>query len=166
MRVVAYFESAEDFERAGVAAEHAGWRIVGACAPAFNERVLDAAHATRSPVAAAALAGGFVGLLSGLLLTVGTVREWPTLIVSGKPLISVPPFLIIMFELSILVASVAALWSFLSASARARRTERDACDETTSDNRLSMLLEADAHQAGALDDLLRRTAPSAWRTVS
>src|SRR5689334_13686840 len=140
MRVVAYFGSPQELERAGREAERSGWRIVGASSPAFNEKVLIAARATRSPVAGIALAGGVLGILAGLLLTIGTVREWPELIVSGKPLISMPPFLIIVFESTILMASIAAMWSFLAASARARRTARDASDPSTTDNRLSLLL--------------------------
>src|SRR3954467_11741467 len=121
MRVVAYFDSAQQLERAGREAEDAGWRGVGAGAPAFNDAVLDAAHATESPVAIVALIGGLAGVLAGALLTVGTVREWPGLIVGGKPLIAVPPFLVITFELTILLASIAGVCSFLVAARRARR---------------------------------------------
>jgi len=166
MRVVAYFDSVQQLERAAREAEDAGWRVVGACAPAFNDKVLEVAHATGSPVAAVALIGGIAGVLSGALLTVGTVGEWPGLIVGGKPLISVPPFLVITFELSILLASIAGVWSFLAAARRARRTAGAACDESTSDNRLSLLFESGAVRTGRVDDLLRRIGASAWQRVS
>ena len=165
MRIVAYFDSVQQLERAGRAAENAGWRIVGACSPAFNETVLESAHATRSPVAAAALIGGIVGLASGLVLTVATVREWPELIVSGKPLVSVPPILIIIFELTILGASVAAAVSFLAASARARRVAHDCWDNSTTDNRFSLLLEGAARSSAPLDDAIRAIHAREWRQV-
>ena len=165
MRVVAYFESVESLEHAAHKAGTAGWRVVGACAPAFNDRVLHAAHATRSPVAAAALAGGIVGLLAGGVLTVGTVRQWPGLIVGGKPLVSVPPFLIIMFELTILVAALGVAWSFLVACARERRAAHGACDAATSDNRFSLLLEAPAVETSVNRDALRRLGANEWRRL-
>jgi hypothetical protein len=166
MRVVAYFDSAQQLERAGREAEDAGWRVVGACAPAFNDAVLEAAHATESPVAIVALIGGVAGVLAGALLTVGTVREWPGLIVGGKPVIAVPPFLVITFELTILLASIAGVCSFLVAARRARRAAGEACDESTSDNRLSLLFESGAVRAGHVDDLLGRIGATAWRRVS
>jgi hypothetical protein len=166
MRVVAYFDSVHQLERAGRAAEDAGWRVVGGCAPAFNDKVLEAAHATESPVAIVALIGGVAGVLAGALLTVGTARQWPALIVGGKPLIAVPPFLVITFELTILLASIAAVWSFFAAAKRARAVARDASDESTSDNRLSLLFESGAARTGQVDDLLERIGATAWRRVS
>jgi hypothetical protein len=165
MRIVAYFESIQGLERAAGAADAAGWRVVGACAPAFNERVLAAAHATHSPVAAAAVIGGIVGLLSGVLLTVGTVRAWPGLIVGGKPLVSVPPFLIITFELTILFGAVACIGAFLVASARERRTAQAASDRATTDSRFSLLLESTETQADMGAEAVRRLGVSEWRRL-
>jgi hypothetical protein len=166
MRVVAYFESVPDLERAARDARLEGWRVLAACSPAFDEQVLEAVRATRSPVAMSGLLGGIAGLISGLLLTIGTVREWPGLIVSGKPLISMPPFLIIVFELTILGASIGAVWSFLVASVRARRDGDAAWDVTTTDDRFSLLLEPLDAVAERQDAVLRRLRSSAWRRVS
>jgi hypothetical protein len=165
MRVVAYFKSVPALERAAREADRTGWRVVSACSPAFNETLLEAAHATRSPVASAALVGGIAGLVMGLVLTVGTVRQWPGLIVGGKPLVSMPPFLIIMFELTILVAAVAAAWSFLSSAARARRDARGACDATTTDNRFSLLLEGAGADPRRLGEELTRLDACEWRRI-
>jgi Protein of unknown function (DUF3341) len=165
MRVVAYFDSADQLERAGRDAERAGWRVLSACSPAFSDKVVETAHATRSPVAAAALVGGVLGIGSGFALTIGTVREWPELIVGGKPLVSMPPFLIIVFELAILVASIAAVATFLIASARARRRAREAWDPSTTDDRFSLLLDSVSSPVNTIDDSLRRLRATAWRRV-
>jgi hypothetical protein len=58
-----------------------------------------------SPVRAFALFGGILGALSGAALTVGTALNWP-LVTGGKPIISIPPFLIIVFELTILFGGI------------------------------------------------------------
>ena len=56
--------------------------------------------------------GAFTGLLSGFGLTIYTVWSWPV-ITGGKPLISLPPFTIIAFELTILFGAVLSLLGFL-----------------------------------------------------
>jgi hypothetical protein len=165
MRIVAYFASLPALERAAHAAPRAGWRTVAVRSPAFDERVLEIGHATHSPVPIVAMAGGVAGLLAGLVLTVGTVRQWPGLIVSGKPLVSVPPFLIIMFELTILIASIGAVWSFLAASARARRATGDATDPLTTDNLFSLTLESADGEIEVTDDAVRGLEATKWRQV-
>ncbi len=57
------------------------------------------------------LGGGLTGFISGFALTIGTVLAWP-LITSGKPLISIPPFIVIAFELTILFGALASLTGF------------------------------------------------------
>ena len=57
------------------------------------------------------LMGGITGVLTGLAVTVGTSWEW-NLIVGGKPVVSLPPFIIIMFELMILFGGLSAALSF------------------------------------------------------
>jgi hypothetical protein len=49
--------------------------------------------------------GALVGLLSGVALTVGTSLAWP-LVTGGKPIVSVPPFVIVTFELTVLIGSL------------------------------------------------------------
>ena len=55
--------------------------------------------------------GAVTGAATGFGLTIGTVMSWP-LITGGKPLISLPPFLIIVFELTILLGAVASILGF------------------------------------------------------
>lgn len=163
-RIVAIFESPQDVQRAAAASEEAGWRAVSLCSPAFDEQLLQLVGATRSPVAIGALGGGVFGLLCGFLLTIGTVRQWPGLIVSGKPLVAMPPFLVIVFELTVLGASIAAVATFLFASRRARRTAADACDRSTTDARFALLVELPA-TSSELDALLQSAGAIEWRTL-
>jgi hypothetical protein len=163
-RLVAQFDSPDAVARAVEAASRAGWRTVSICSPAFDEKLLRLVHATRSPVAAWALVSGIVGTASGFLLTIGTVREWPRLIVSGKPLISTPPFLIIVFELAILFAALAAAVSFLVSSKRARRRAGPICDATTTDSRFALLVESTGSIAET-DQLLNSIGALEWRRL-
>lgn len=54
------------------------------------------------------LVGGLTGCLTGFAFTIYTVFSWP-LVTGGKPFISIPPFTVIAFELTILLG---ALFSF------------------------------------------------------
>lgn len=66
----------------------------------------------RSPLRFFTLAGALSGLSLGFAFTIFTVIDWP-LITGGKPLISLPPFLIISFALTILLGSLASFAGFL-----------------------------------------------------
>ncbi|BCR03285.1 hypothetical protein DESUT3_03540 [Desulfuromonas versatilis] len=59
-----------------------------------------------------AVAGGLSGFLGGLGFTIYTVLSWP-LITGGKPIISLPPFLLISYILTILFGSLATFGGFL-----------------------------------------------------
>ncbi|NQU10863.1 DUF3341 domain-containing protein [bacterium] len=65
-----------------------------------------------SPLKYFTFAGALTGLVAGFALTIYTALHWP-LITSGKPIISLPPFLIIAFELTILLGALASLLGFL-----------------------------------------------------
>lgn len=58
------------------------------------------------------LVGAVGGFGSGLALTVYSVVSWP-LIVGGKPIVSLPPFLLIGYLLTILFGSLATFAGFL-----------------------------------------------------
>ena len=58
------------------------------------------------------LIGALGGLLIGFAFPILTVRSWP-LVTGGKPLISIPPFVIIGFALTILLGALASFAGFL-----------------------------------------------------
>lgn len=57
-------------------------------------------------------AGAIAGLCTGFAFTIGTVLDWP-LITGGKPLVSIPAFLVIAYELTILFGCLSAFVGFL-----------------------------------------------------
>ena len=59
-----------------------------------------------------ALSGAASGTIAGFAFTILTSLSWP-LIVGGKPIISVPPFLIIAFALTILFGALSSFFGFL-----------------------------------------------------
>lgn len=66
----------------------------------------------RSRVRLFALIGAGTGTIAGFALTILTTLSWP-MIVGGKPIISIPPFIIIAFALTILFGSLSTFVGFL-----------------------------------------------------
>ena len=66
---------------------------------------MDWPEARKSPVRFYTLAGGLLGCVLGLWFTIWTVQSWP-LLTGGKPIVSLPPFLVIAFELTILIGGL------------------------------------------------------------
>lgn len=92
-----------------IRALHAGgFGDVRVAMPAPFPEVVAAIGKPRSPVAFVALPGALLGLAGGLGLTVLTSLSW-RLSTGGKPIVSMPPFIVIMFELGVLLGSLANL---------------------------------------------------------
>lgn len=106
MMVRASFDRAETWEAAVYALRHAGCREMEIFSPAPCPQ-LDRLMPP-SPVKFFTLGGALAGFVGGLILTIGTTLAWP-LITGGKAIVSIPPFLVIVFELTILLASLANL---------------------------------------------------------
>jgi hypothetical protein len=66
----------------------------------------------RSKVRFFALIGAGTGTLTGFAFTILTSIEWG-IIVGGKPVVSIPPFIIIAFALTILFGSLSTFLGFL-----------------------------------------------------
>lgn len=58
------------------------------------------------------LIGGLTGTTTGFFLTIWSSLKWD-LIVGGKPIVSIPPFVVIAFELTILFGGLATLLGLL-----------------------------------------------------
>ena len=66
----------------------------------------------RSKVRFFALLGAASGTVTGFAFTILTSLSWP-LIVGGKPIVSLPPFIIIAFALTILFGALSSFAGFL-----------------------------------------------------
>jgi len=58
------------------------------------------------------LIGGLTGTASGFALTIWSALKW-NLVTGGKPIVSIPPFIVIAFELTILLGGLATLLALL-----------------------------------------------------
>ncbi|HIE91629.1 MAG TPA: DUF3341 domain-containing protein [Acidobacteria bacterium] len=101
---------------------------VVAYSPVPDHAIDQALHVGVSPVRLFVLIGGVLGCATGFLFPIYTVLDWP-LITGGMPLISIPPFVVIAFELMILFAALGGMASFLWLSGLPRVTGQPAPDD-------------------------------------
>ncbi|MDH3207315.1 MAG: DUF3341 domain-containing protein [Gemmatimonadota bacterium] len=81
---------------------------VKAYAPYPDHHIEHALGYDQSPVRVWTLVGGLTGTATALAFTVWTSVDWP-IVVGGKPIVSIPPYVIIMFELTVLFGALSTI---------------------------------------------------------
>ena len=113
--VVAIFASADGAARGVRALQKGGFADLTVYSPAPRhemEAAIEEIKGTKpSPVRIWTLAGALSGLFIGFALPIATSLAWP-LRTSGKAIVSLPAFVIIAFELTILFGAVGAVTGF------------------------------------------------------
>lgn len=130
-----------------------GFRNLVVYSAAPNHEVEEALGHRVSPVRLFTLIGGLTGCAAGFGVTLWMSYDWPVLL-GGKPIGSIPPYIVIAFELTILcgaLSTVAAVGLF-SVLLRKRGA---AYDPRFSDDQIGIFVPARAEQSGALEQLLR-----------
>ena len=85
-----------------------GIRDLHAGMPAPFPEVVAALSKPRSAIDFATMPGALLGLVIGILFPVLTTLSWP-LVTGGKQIVSIPAFVVIIFEMTVLVGSIANL---------------------------------------------------------
>lgn len=110
--VMGYFASTEALTEATNRAREALYLDVEVYLPVEDEATIEQTNVIGSMVRWPCIAGGLAGLAFGLWLTIWTSGEYP-LVTGGRPVVSLPPFLVVAFELAILLAALGAIAGFL-----------------------------------------------------
>ncbi|RJO65951.1 MAG: DUF3341 domain-containing protein [Myxococcales bacterium] len=142
-------------------ARGAGLTIRDVYSPVPNPEILEFVSPGRSPVRFVTLGGAITGCVSGLALAILSSLTY-NLIVSGKPVTAIVPFLVVAFELTILFGALSTLAALLFFSklpfrrfpAAAYRPEFSddrfglfiACDDATGERASALLAEAGAER--------------------
>ncbi len=114
MRREQTFDTAEELVKALKDLVASGTRPedVQVVTPFHVEEVDEILRAPFSKLRFFTLIGALSGLIIGFAFTIYTVLSWP-LMVGGKPIVSIPAFVIIAFELTILFGALATFTGFL-----------------------------------------------------
>ena len=89
----------------------AGLKKITAYMPYPDHHIEEALGYDQSPVRVWALAGGLCGAAGGFALTSFTSMDWP-LVTGGKPILSIPAYVIISFEMMVLFGVLATVIGF------------------------------------------------------
>ncbi len=138
--ILGIYDDFEAFLRTLRSLKEMGIKRISTYTPAAYHEVDEILEEKGSPIRFFTLAGGIIGFAAGAALTVFCSKAY-SLIVGGKPIISVPPYLIIAFELTILFSTIlTAIGYFFLSPIILRRIERS-YDLSFSVDRFGILVE-------------------------
>jgi hypothetical protein len=125
--------------------------------PFPSEKILEATDHVRgwgrSSVRYWQLFGGIIGVLSAIAITFGTSWEW-NLIAGGRPIISVPPYIIIMFELMILIGGLSGLTGFFVHNRMPVFDPYPGYRSRFSETKFGLVVQCDEEAAGRVESVL------------
>jgi hypothetical protein len=130
-----------------------GFRNLVVYTAAPNHEIEEALDHSVSPVRLFTLIGGLTGCAAGFGMTLWMSYDWPV-VVGGKPIGSVPPYVVIAFELTILLGALStvaavALFSVLMGK------RGIAYDPKYSDDQIGVFVPTTSDQIRSIEQLLR-----------
>ena len=118
-----------------------------------NHELEDALGITSSPVRLFTLIGGITGVCAGLGMTFWMSLDWP-LMVGGKPIATVPPYVVFMFELMVLIGSLSTVAGVILLSLR-KPTTGLAYDPKFSDDRIGIFVPCPGGEVAGVERMLK-----------
>lgn len=129
----------------------AGFEQIRAYTPYPEHHIEHALGYGQSPVRVWTLVGGLTGTATGFAFTTWTSVDWP-LVVGGKPIVSIPAYVVIAFELTVLFGALATIIGLFVLSRLPSVKPAVIYDPEFSAGRYGVYVEA---EAGRLDEARR-----------
>jgi molybdopterin-containing oxidoreductase family membrane subunit len=131
-----------------------GHRDMTVYSPIPRHELEEALDQRVSPVRMFTLIGGIAGCTAGAWITLWMSYDWPV-VVGGKPVGSVPPYVVIMFEMTILFGALSTLLGIaFNALMAARRRGTIAYDPRFSNDRFGIFVPCGADRAPGVEAVL------------
>ncbi len=118
-----------------------------------NHELEDALETPTSPVRLFTLVGGLAGCAAGFTMAIWMNLDWP-LIVGGKAIAAVPAFVVLGFELTVLVGALSSVLG-VAVLVILLRNKGAAYDPRFSDDRIGIFVPAAGEHARAVEELVR-----------
>jgi molybdopterin-containing oxidoreductase family membrane subunit len=100
------------------------------------------------------LIGGLTGTASGFILTIWSAMQWG-LVTGGKPVASIPPFVVIAFELTILFGGLSTVLGMILLGRLPRLWATPAYDPRFSNDRFGVAVRCAAGRGDSVSQILR-----------
>jgi hypothetical protein len=136
------------------ALRQAGHQDVSVYSPVPHHDIEEALGQGPSLVRWITLAGGVLGITGGFALCIYSALSWP-LVVGGKELTSLPPFVVIGYESMILLAAIANLLGFLALSRLPQLRSRAPYDPRFTEDRIGVWVPCAGEGAGRVREVMR-----------
>ena len=122
--------------------------------PVPNAAIAEAIDSTPSPVRLCTFVGGLIGGILGFTLCAWTSLDWP-LVTNGKELVSIPPFMVITFECTVLIGGLTNLFAMLFFSGLPELKEGEAFDPRFTEDRFGVWVPCGREESDGVAGLLR-----------
>lgn len=123
--------------------------------PIPRHEIEDALGQAVSPVRMFTLIGGIAGCAIGAWITLYMSYDWP-IVVGGKPIGSIPPYVVIMFEMTVLFGALSTILGIaFNALFAARRLGTVAYDPRFTNDRFGIFVPCEPARQGQIEKLLR-----------
>ncbi len=164
MAVLATFRYEEDFLAGAERVKSAGIGEISLMSPLPLEEAQEVLGLGKSPVRRFSLAGAIIGALSGFAMAVGTALTFilPT---GGRAIIALPPYLVITYEMTILLGVLFTLLGFHIVSGLPAWRDRPYTPESNIDRFVVVVEGADDADAARAETILREAGAEETRRV-
>lgn len=135
-----------------------GYRDLTVYSPVPVHEIEDVVERERplSPVRLFTLVGGLTGTALGFFLTIWSALKW-NLVTGGKPVVSIPPFVVIAFELTILLGGLGTALGMLLLARLPQRSPSPAFDPRFTRDKFGVAVRCPPAEAGRVRDILAQT---------
>jgi len=152
--VMGIFSYVDDATGAVLALRQAGLANLSIFSPVPYHDIERAIEQKSSLVRWVCFAGGVTGMTGGLALCIYSVMSWP-LVVDGKELISLPPFMIIGYESMILLGGLFNLVGMLALARLPRVHSKAPYDPRFTEDKIGIWVPASGDSNARAEQLLR-----------
>ena len=158
------FQYVDDAIRAARKLKEQGYAVQG-MTPTYYPDLEELLDSSRSGVRWVTLVGALLGCLGGFTLCIWTSLDWP-LVTGGKEIISLPPFVVIGFECTILIGSLFNLLALFGFSGLPKFVLEEGYDRRFSVDRIGLWVPGEAEQAEQAAGVLKAEGAEETRIAS
>ncbi|MGH7885352.1 MAG: DUF3341 domain-containing protein [Thermodesulfobacteriota bacterium] len=134
----------------------AGYADLKVFSPAPNHEIEHAIDLPESPIRFFTLIGGLFGATCGFAFTILTSLAYP-IAVSAKPIVSIPPYMVIVFELTILFGALSTFLGLIINSLLRNRAPITLYDERFTDDKFGIMVICPRDNIAKVEDILNST---------
>ncbi len=162
---LALYRYVDDLERAVEALRERGIHSLHVLSPVPLPELEDRLIPRPANVRWYTLLGAIAGISSALALTIWTSVSWPV-VIGGKPIVSIPPYIIITFELMVLFGSIMNLLGLFARAKLPRRFPRIPYHPAVTDDRFALVVDIPPEGGEEIQQVLQSTGAEEVHHVS